>query len=166
LAHLGSATADTEGNFSVTLTRTLAAGEGIRTGSTAQSAGVIGNYGAGTTTQISKLYLPMQTLTVSGPLTGEIGVNYAFTVTVGPLSATAPFDYAISASDAEPQSMIGSSNPQIVTTYAWAQPGLKTMMITVTNELGALTTSKAITIAAPPGPQPTDGLILLPLVRN
>lgn len=58
LSYLGSATADSNGNFSFTLAAELAPGTGIRTSSTTPSAGVIGSYGAGTTTEFSPLYEP------------------------------------------------------------------------------------------------------------
>lgn len=58
LSYLGSTIADDEGNFTFTLDAELAPDTGIRTSSTTQSAGVIGNYLAGTTTTFSQLYQP------------------------------------------------------------------------------------------------------------
>ncbi len=56
LSYLGNTTADSNGNFTFTLAAELAPGTGIRTSSTTQSAGIIGNYLAGTTTEFSPLY--------------------------------------------------------------------------------------------------------------
>lgn len=147
LAHLGSALADSAGDFSFTLGQPLAPGQGIRTGSTTQSAGVIGSYLAGTTAEISKLYLPMTTLALDGPTAGEVGATYAFTVSVGPATATAPFIYTIEATDAEVQTLSSSSN-QIVASYTWNQPGSKTITVTVENDLGTLTTVHELQIAS------------------
>ncbi|MFN8444391.1 MAG: hypothetical protein U0175_26645 [Caldilineaceae bacterium] len=93
LSYLGEATADSNGNFSFSMTQTLPSGVGIRTSSTTQSAGVIGNYLAGTTTQFSKLYLPMSSVVISGPSTGSVGITYTFTITVSPVGATIPLSY-------------------------------------------------------------------------
>ncbi len=59
LNYLGSANADAQGNFVVTLASPLPPGTGLRLSSTTQSAGVIGSFGAGTTTAISELYTPV-----------------------------------------------------------------------------------------------------------
>ncbi len=59
LAHLGQATADGSGQFAITLSQPLAPGTGLRTSSTTAAAGVIGTFGAGTTTKLSALYLPL-----------------------------------------------------------------------------------------------------------
>jgi len=122
LDHLGSITADSNGNFSITLTQTLPSGVGVRTSSTTQSAGVIGNYGAGTTTKLSKLYMPMESVTITGPTTGTIGTSYAFTITVNPAGATIPVDYAVNATDSTTQTLTSSSRA-IVATYTWPTGG-------------------------------------------
>jgi hypothetical protein len=56
LVYLGSVNANAQGNFSVTLAQPLPAGTGLRLSSTPQSAGIIGTFGAGTTTVFSELY--------------------------------------------------------------------------------------------------------------
>lgn len=56
LEWLGSTTADANGDFSFTLASALPEGFGIRTTSTTVSSGIIGTFGAGTTTQMSPLY--------------------------------------------------------------------------------------------------------------
>jgi hypothetical protein len=62
LSYLGSTVAAANGTFTFTLPAALAPGTGIRTSSTTQSAGVIGNYLAGTTTEFSPLYEPINRL--------------------------------------------------------------------------------------------------------
>ena len=143
LDHLGSITADSNGNFSITLTQTLPSGVGVRTSSTTQRAGVIGNYCAGTTTKLSKLYMPMESVTITGPTTGTIGTSYAFTITVNPAGATIPVDYAVNATDSTTQTLTSSSRA-IVATYTWPTGGRKTLAVTVKNEFGGVKTEKGV----------------------
>jgi hypothetical protein len=55
---LAVVTADAQGNWTATLPRALAAGDGIRTTSTTAQWGTITNMGAGTTTGLSEFYPP------------------------------------------------------------------------------------------------------------
>jgi hypothetical protein len=59
LAHLGTAIADANGNWTLTLPAPLVAGQGLRTVSTTRDYGVIANFEAGTSTQMSALYSNM-----------------------------------------------------------------------------------------------------------
>ncbi|MBN1657286.1 MAG: hypothetical protein JXA93_02740 [Anaerolineae bacterium] len=56
LASWGTTTADENGNWSLTLPRELADGEGLRTTSTTQHYGIIANFEVGTTSGFSELY--------------------------------------------------------------------------------------------------------------
>lgn len=145
LAYLGSATADANGAFAFTLSEALPAGAGIRTSSTTTAAGVIGNYGAGTTTELSKLYLPLQSVNVSGATTGEVGVAYPFTLTVNPVGATAPYTYTITGSDDSPLTVTGT-DAAAVTALRWNTPGVKQITIMAANELSSVSTTHTITL--------------------
>ena len=149
LSHLGNTTADANGDFNFTLAQALAAGTGIRTSSTAQSSGVIPGFGAGTTTKTSKLFLAMQGVSINGPVTGEIGNAYQFTITVSPAGATTPLDYTIAATDAADQVVNNSQSTVLVGTYTWTQPGVKTITVTVENDLGSVTGTFQIAISDP-----------------
>lgn len=162
LDHLGSITADSNGNFSITLTQTLPSGVGVRTSSTTQAAGIIGNYGAGTTTKLSKLYMPMESVSITGPTTGTVGVSYAFTITVNPAGATIPVDYTIKATDAATQTLTSNSRA-IVATYTWPVAGAKTLAVTVKNELGTVSASHQIVLTGGSSGAPK---LYLPLVRR
>lgn len=163
LAHLGSATADSNGNFTLVMTQTLPAGAGLRTSSTTQAANIISGFGAGTTTKFSKLYLPMNTLTVTGPLTGSVGISYTFAITVTPLGATTPFSYTVKASDVATQTLI-STSPVLRASYTWVAPGVKTINVTVRNELGTLTAAHSIMLREEVAPAPKG--VYLPLVQR
>ena len=160
LAFLGGVTANAQGNFAFTLAQPLAAGQGLRTSSTPLAAGVIGSFGAGTTTRISKLYLPMSGVSLVGPATAQIGVATKFTITVSPASATAPFDYLVTATDISPLPANGLNATVVVATLTWPLPGEKTVTVNVTNDLGTVNISRKITIL--------DGSpdIYLPLIRK
>lgn len=162
LEHLGSVVADNNGNFTITLTQTLPSGVGVRTSSTTQAAGIIGSYGAGTTTKVSKLYMPMDSVSITGPTTGTIGVSYAFTLTVNPASATIPVDYTVSATDATTQTLTSNSRV-IVATYTWPAAGTKTLAVTVKNELGTVNATHQIVLTGGTTGTPT---VYLPLVRK
>ncbi len=97
--YLGQATANAAGNWTATLSRPLAANEGLRTQSMSNSNGVIHIYGAGTTSKLSDvLYLPPEAPTsvnVSGPTIGVTGTQYAFTITVNPSDVSLPIDIEV-----------------------------------------------------------------------
>jgi hypothetical protein len=155
LSYLGEATADGAGNFSLTLSAPLAPGSGIRTSSTTASAGVIGSYLSGTTTQVSKLYLPLSDVTIDGPITGTAGVTQTFTIAVTPLGATVPLTYTVTTSDFNPQSLT-SENAAINANYRWTSSGTKTINVTVRNELSEVNAVHTIEItgsAEPEGPK-------------
>ena len=160
LSYLGSVSAASNGAFNFTLSQPLAAGVGIRTSSTTPSAGIIGNFGAGTTTQFSKLYLPMNDVAIAGPLTGAAGISYTFTITVSPVSATTPFSYTIKATDIATQTLVSSADV-LNARYQWVAPGVKQIDVIVQNELGTVTTAHTITLVAAPS---TSKNIYLPLV--
>lgn len=149
LTYLGSATAASNVAFSFTLSQPLAPGIGIRTSSTTPSAGIIGNFGAGTTTRFSKLYLPMSSVVVAGPLTGTVGISYTFGITVSPVGATTPFSYTIKTTDIATQTLVSAADV-LTARYQWAQPGVKQINVRVQNELGTLTTAHTITLASAP----------------
>lgn len=162
LTHLGSATAGSNGTFSFALSQPLAPGIGIRTSSTTPSAGVIGSFGAGTTTRYSKLYLPMSSVTVSGPQTGTVDSTYVFTITVAPVGVTTPLTYTVNATDIAAQSLV-TNNSTVNAIYTWATPGQKVIRVTVRSELGEVTTTRAITLVA--APSATKDVYLPMIVR-
>jgi hypothetical protein len=175
LVHLGSVTATADGNFSFDLPQPLTEGMGIRTSSTAQDAGIIGSYGSGTTTRISKLYLPMSAISITAPMSGEVGIPYTVTISVGPAGTTAPFDYMVTATDKAPQMLNGTHSPVIEGSFTWTEPGVKSITATVENELGTITESRQITITDPmtnpdpdpdPGPETKESNIYMPKLKK
>ena len=148
LTYLGSTTANASGDFTFVMAQPLAQGTGIRTSSTVQSSGIINGFGSGTTTKISKLFLKMAEVSVSGPITGDINSANVFTITVAPNGATVPLNYTVNATDAAEQTLT-SENSTIVASYTWATPGVKTITVTVENDLGTVTETFQITISTP-----------------
>jgi hypothetical protein len=154
LEHLGAATADANGDFTFTLSQPLSAGDGLRTNSTTQSGGVIGNYLAGTTTKTSKLFLPMTDLSIDGPTAGQPGVQHQFQIEVSPAGATTPYTYTVDATDMNTQSLTTENNI-VVATYAWVTDGTKTIKVTVANDLGTVTATHQIEISGSGSGTPT-----------
>ncbi len=161
LEWLTSATADTNGDFTATLPRSLTGDEGIRTSSTSQDYFVIGDYGAGTTTDLSELYIPSgappdapTALSVVGPTVGQTSVSQAFTVTVYPTSVTLPLTYSVDTDGGTPSPPPTSVDQRVLTpSFTWATPGTKTLWITATNGAGTVTGTYAIFITdTMPGP--------------
>lgn len=150
LTYLGSTTANAAGNFTFTMGAALPAGRGLRTASTTQAANIIGNLGAGTSTKVSRLYLPPAGVTIQAPPAGQVNLSYPITVTVNPLGATPPFDYRIDATGHTSRTLNGSNSPLVTTTYIWNSPGVKSITATVTSGLGTVTASRRITITAAP----------------
>ena len=160
LEYLGNTTAAGDGSFSFQLPQALPAGSGIRTSSTTQAANVIANYGAGMTTKVSKLYMALDGLTLVGPTTGEVGTKYAFTATVTPSSGMT-LDYTAEATDFSVQAL-SSDKGSVVASYTWTDPGVKTVKVTAENDLGMVSDTVQITIAAPP----SAGGLFLPLAQK
>lgn len=163
---LGTITADANGNFVAILPDPLPEGYGIRTGSTTTAAGIIGSLGAGTSTRLSELYTPAvapTSVTISGPIEGEIDVEYTFDINVSPVTATTPFTYTIEATGIDPIEATLVSTAAVAN-ITWTSSGSKTVHVTATNEAGSVTAEHTITIAAPPGEE--DYEIYLPMLTK
>lgn len=165
LSYLGEAIADATGAFTVTLSAPLQAGVGLRTSSTTQSAGVISNYLSGTTTQVSKLYLPLSELSITGPVTGTAGMTYTFVFELEPLGATAPYTYTATVTDvAEPVTLVTASST-VTVTYSWPTSGTKTIGVNVANELSEVTATHTIDITGTVIPD-DEWRVYLPLINR
>lgn len=162
LAYLGNTVAAGNGDFTFVMTTTLPSGVGVRTSSTTQAAGIIGNYGAGTTAAVSKLFLPMTGVTIEGPTVGDLNVAQAFTITVSPAQATAPFTFTLAATNALTATQVTAVNG-LVATYTWPVAGAKTLLVTVANDLGTVSATHQITIGSA---APSDPRTYLPLIQR
>jgi hypothetical protein len=135
---LGEATADASGNWTATLSRSLADDEGLRTQSMANGNGVIHIYGAGTTSKLSDdLYRPGKaplSVAVSGPATGETGTDYAFSITVTPQDTSVPIDYHVEGDLTTIDAPKDST--EVTLTVSWDTPGVKSFTVTASNGLG------------------------------
>ncbi|MCA9927298.1 MAG: hypothetical protein KC419_02425, partial [Anaerolineales bacterium] len=136
---LGEATADANGDWSATLSRPLAADEGLRTQSMANGSGVIYNFGAGTTSKLSDvLYLPPQapsSVTISGPTAGETGTEYTFNITVNPADVSLPIDYHIEGDLNTIDATLNDNEATLKVT--WNSAGSKSFTVTADNGIGS-----------------------------
>jgi hypothetical protein len=93
--------------------------------------------------------VPLTAVTLIGALTGEVGVAYAFTAVVTPISATQPITYIWQASHQDPITQTGGLADTV--TFNWAVTGTQTITVTAMNEAGEMVTAvHTITISAPP----------------
>lgn len=164
--YLGTTTADNEGNFTFQLDDPLPSDNGIRTTSTTQALNVIDGMGSGTTTRNSRLYLPVDTITITLPLTASVGITVPVVINVGPQGATTPFDYTIEATDRSPATVTDSDSYAVSGNITWDEPGEKTLTVTVTNELSSFTASQNITIEPGPEPEAPDWRLLIPYIQR
>jgi hypothetical protein len=95
----------------------------------------------------------------SGTLTASAGVTRTFEISAAPLAATVPISFVIEATDAQTISQAFTS-PTINVSYRRATPGVKTVRVVATNELGSVETSFTVTVdggSTPATPAPTTG---------
>ena len=85
---------------------------------------------------------PLAAVTIEGPATGRVGTTYTFTATVDPADAAPPLSYQWSPS---PDS--GQGEPQAA--YLWTTDGAQAISVTVRNDSGPVTGTRAISIAVP-----------------
>jgi hypothetical protein len=162
---LGEATANGSGNWTATLSRPLTAVEGLRTQSMANGNGVMHNFGTGTTSKLSdNLYLPPQaptSVTISGPTTGIVGIEYVFAITVNPANVSLPIDYHIEGNLTTIDESI--SDNEVVLRVTWASAGSKSFTVTADNGIGS-PVMKSHTIVIADDPNASDYFIYLPMI--
>jgi hypothetical protein len=162
---LGEATANGSGNWTATLSRPLTAVEGLRTQSMANGNGIMHNFGTGTTSKLSdNLYLPPQaptSVTISGPTTGIVGIEYVFAITVNPANVSLPIDYHIEGNLTTIDESI--SDNEVVLRVTWASAGSKSFTVTADNGIGS-PVMKSHTIVIADDPNASDYFIYLPMI--
>ena len=164
LTYLGSADADSQGDFTFTLPQALPADRGIRTSSTTGVFGTIGDFAAGTTTRLSELYTAPTAPTsvaISGPTTGNVNVLYSFDITVTPPDATTPFTYSITMTDLPPIEQGGLGTAVVLQNISWSTPGTKVIDVTAINVAGSVHTTHTIVVG-----EGTNHRIFLPIIQR
>lgn len=162
---LGEATADANGDWTATLSRPLAANEGLRTQSMANGNGVIHFYGAGTTSKLSDdLYLPDQapsSVTIAGPTSGIVGTEYTFVITVNPANVSLPINYHVEGDVTTIDQSI--NNNEVALEVTWPSAGSKSFTVTADNGVGSsVMATHTIVIAA--DPTAPDYSVYLPMI--
>jgi hypothetical protein len=154
LLHLGGTTADGDGNWSFSLSEPLPADAAIRTNSTTTSAGVIGSYGAGTSTKLSELYFAPTGVMIEGPTTGEVGVEYEFDITTEPLIDEDLYSYTVTVTD-RTEPLTGQLGSFANLRFTWQTPGVKMIDVMVETALGMVSATHTISITGDSNPTPT-----------
>jgi parallel beta-helix repeat protein len=97
--------------------------------------------------------VPLDSVTVLGPLEGAIVETYLFTATVTPIYASVPITYIWQATEKSPETHTGRGlNDTVV--IAWDTPGTKAITVTATNVVPTVTGTHTITISEPSVPAP------------
>jgi glycosidase len=89
---------------------------------------------------------------ISGPLTGSIGLTQPFSASIAPVSVTLPITVVWQASDQAPVIHLINTRSDAAS-FTWFTSGVKTITVTATNAIGAVTDTHTITLTAlPPAP--------------
>jgi sugar lactone lactonase YvrE len=88
---------------------------------------------------------PIESIVISGPVTGLVNTAYTFTVSISPSEASLPITYTWSP---EPES--GQSTPLV--TYTWSMTGSQIIKVTLQNTAGLISTSHTINLFSQPSP--------------
>lgn len=108
--------------------------------------------------EVSPSMMPPTDVTLTGPTTGETGLAYHFTATVG-LSTTLPVTYTWQATDQTIISRPGGGQSDVIS-FTWATSGTKTITVTAENAFGEAMATRAIVIeVAVTGTPPTEVMI-------
>jgi hypothetical protein len=99
---------------------------------------------------------------ISGPPTGYVQQDYAFTAGVLPITTTLPLTYTWQASGQAPIIRTGESLSDTIH-LTWGMTGTQTITVTARNIQGAVTHTHVITIAETP-PDPGPDRVFLPIV--
>jgi hypothetical protein len=147
--HLGTALADANGDWSLTLPAPLGPTEGLRTVSTARDYGVVESFEAGTSSALSELYFglaptPLSTLDLAGSSSLTTGVTGYFTATITPVEATRPITYHWQATEQSPLTERGETVG--LASFTWDTPGQKLVTVTVSNPENVLTETLTVTV--------------------
>ena len=105
--------------------------------------------GTATGTHLVTVKVPPAGVGLAGPATGVVQVDYTFTASVSPITATAPFTYVWQASEQLPVIHRGSL-PNDTVTFNWETPGAKTITITATNNVGTASITHGVVLTYSP----------------
>ncbi len=103
-----------------------------------------------TDTKLEVVY-PVSGIGVSGPSAGGVGVDYEFTASVLPVTATTPLDYMWDATGQDPVLRSGGITDTV--TFNWSSLGPKTITVTANNGLQPVLATFAFDVIGYP---PTD----------
>ncbi|MCB8945931.1 MAG: hypothetical protein H6658_19465 [Ardenticatenaceae bacterium] len=146
LEYLGQATANANGEFTFMMAQPIPANRGLRTTSTSQFSGTIGNFAAGTTSRLSDLQVAATSISINGPTEGETNTLYTFDIEVEPAQAMSPFTYTVTMTDLPMIVQGGLGTAVTLQNISWSTPGAKVINITAENALSSVNNTFTIHI--------------------
>lgn len=102
-------------------------------------------------------------LYLSGPVTGTVGLDYRFTATA-PISLTEPITYAWQATDSAPQVHVSHVGDSAI--FTWASTGTKQILLSATNVSQTITTTHFLDLEEPTNLTAPTGLQIQGPVRG
>jgi len=105
-----------------------------------------GSFNSVTGGQIWQMIFSPDSVTISGPASGELETGYGYTGTVTPITATVPITYLWQATDYAPFTMTVGITCTII--YNWAIPGIKQITLTASNAAGSASNTYNVYIFA------------------
>ena len=98
---------------------------------------------------VTSLLVPIEALTIMGPIEGVLGGDYSFVATVMPLTTTRPITYIWTVTDQLPLTVTqtaGLSNTQV---FSWTSTGIKLVTVTSINSVSSISSTYQLSIVEP-----------------
>ena len=95
-----------------------------------------------------EMLVPLTAVTLTGPITGMMDVDYVFTAVAAPISATQPITYLWQATGQPPILQTGGLSTTL--TFSWTLSGPQTITVTAENITNTVSSTHTITILTPP----------------
>jgi len=102
--------------------------------------------------------VPLESVAIDGPLTGNVNVAHTFSASVSPLTATQPITYLWQATGQDP--LTHTDGPSDTVSFNWSASGVQTITVAASNAHGIVTGAHVITITPPPETAPLESVAI------
>jgi len=95
-------------------------------------------------------YFALEKIEITGIVTGLTQSNYTFIATVSPFTSTRPITYVWQTTDAQTEATTTTQALSASVRFSWPTTGTKTITVSASNAGGTVSSTRIITISAPP----------------